>query len=120
MRKFLLITTTTLLLASCVAGPKPLYNWDRYENVSYSYLKTKNDKTTKALLEDYKKMMAKPNGSRKVVPPGVNADYGFMLIQLGKTEEGRTFLEKEIKLYPESKIFIDRILLMTAETKWEI
>ncbi len=117
MRNIFIITISTLLLASCASGPKPLYNWGRYENVSYGYLKTKNDKTTKALLEDYKKIMVKQNGSRKTVPPGVNADYGFLLIQSGKTAEGRTYLEKEIALYPEAKVFIDRILLMTAETK---
>ncbi|MES2727097.1 MAG: DUF4810 domain-containing protein [Bacteroidota bacterium] len=114
MNKILLATIAIIALASCQTANKPLYNWSRYESASYSYLKTKNDKTTKALLEDYKRIVTKQTGSRKVVPPGVYADYGFLLIQTGKTTEGRAFLEKEIALYPEAKSFIDRILLMTA------
>jgi len=47
-----------------------------------------------------------------VPPPGLYADYAFILLQIGKTEEGKTFLLKEVELYPESKTFIDRILKM--------
>ena len=46
------------------------------------------------------------------MPPGIYADYGFVLLQSGKTEEGNAMLEKEISLYPESKIFIARIIKM--------
>jgi hypothetical protein len=38
------------------------------------------------------------------------ADYGFFLIQRGDLKKGKESLNKEILLYPESKIFIDRIL----------
>jgi hypothetical protein len=33
-----------------------------------------------------------------------------MLIQSGKTEEGITYLKREIEIYPESKVFIERII----------
>ena len=46
------------------------------------------------------------------MPPGVYADYGYILLQIGKTDEGKELLMKEVELYPESKIFIDRILKM--------
>ncbi len=119
MKKILFLAVTAIMLASCQTANKPLYSWSKYESVSYAYLKSKNDKSTKALLEDYKKIVAKQTGSRKQVPPGVYADYGFLLIQNGRTAEGRAFLKKEIAIYPESKIFIDRILLMTEQEKDE-
>ena len=52
----------------------------------------------------------KQNDLRKVVPPGLYAEYGYMLYQNGKTEEGLVNLKKEIALYPESAPFISRII----------
>jgi hypothetical protein len=49
------------------------------------------------------------------VPPGVYADYGFILLQASKTDQGREMLEREVALYPESKQFIDRILKLIEE-----
>ena len=43
-------------------------------------------------------------------PPGVCADYGYLLIKKGEVEKGKELLVKETILYPESKLFIDMIL----------
>ena len=42
-------------------------------------------------------------------------DYGFLLIQKGNKADGIANLKKEIALYPESKVFIDRILKLIEE-----
>jgi hypothetical protein len=52
----------------------------------------------------------KQKGIRKVVPPGVNAEYGYLLYKAGKKEEGLALLKAEIKAYPESETFISRII----------
>lgn len=109
MKKIICISFTAFLLASCTTE-KPLYSWDKYETTSYNYLKNSNEKSTQELIETYQKIIEKQRGSRGVVPPGVYADYGFILLQANKMEEGKALLLKEIALYPESKIFIDRIL----------
>jgi hypothetical protein len=114
MRKILIISSLTILLASC-STPKPLYTWDKYEAKSYNYLKNSDEKSTQELIENYKSIIEKQKGTRMVPPPGVYADYGFMLLQAGKTAEGKALLEKEVALYPESKIFIDRILKMLTK-----
>jgi hypothetical protein len=76
-------------------------------------------------------MVNNPGGSRNVVPPGIYAEYGYLLLQqrtlesfegyatkrqrnLFNTddyaslfqEKGIMMLEKEIELYPESETFI--------------
>ena len=48
--------------------------------------------------------------ARGVVPPGVNAEYGYLLVKAGKKEEGLTLLKEEARLYPESEKFISRII----------
>ena len=57
-------------------------------------------------------IIKKQNGTRGMIPPGLYADYGYVLIQSNKIEEGKLMLQKEVELYPESKVFIDRILKM--------
>jgi len=114
MRKIICFLGAVWLLASCTVQ-KPLYSWAKYETVSYNYLKNSDENSTQALIENYQKIIAKQTGSRNVVPPGVYADYGYVLLQVGKTAEGKALLIKEIELYPESKIFIDRILKMLEQ-----
>ena len=109
--KLLLLMIPALMLASCTSK-KPLYSWNGYDKTSYTYLKNNDEKATKALIKNYKTIIEKQKGSRHIVPPGVYADYGFVLLQAGKTKEGSDMLKKEIELYPESKVFIDRVIKM--------
>ena len=57
-----------------------------------------------------KKMIEKQKGLRKTVPPGLNAEYGFLLCKLGKKEEGIKYLKAEMALYPESATYVSRII----------
>ncbi|MCX6228483.1 MAG: DUF4810 domain-containing protein [Bacteroidia bacterium] len=107
MRKVIFIIA--VLLASC-SSQKPLYSWGKYEITSYNYLNNSDEKSTKAIIKAYQKIISSQKGTRKMVPPGVYADYGFVLLQANKTQEGKAMLLKEIALYPESEIFMNRIL----------
>ena len=55
-------------------------------------------------------MIEKQKGLRKTVPPGLNAEYGFLLCKQGKKEEGIKYLKAEIALYPESATYVSRII----------
>ncbi len=111
MKKLILFPFSIFLILSCTVQ-KPLYTWENYETTSYNYLKNSDEKATQELIETYQKIIDKQNGTRMVVPPGIYADYGFLLIKAKKSEEGKAMLAKEVALYPESKIFIDRIFKM--------
>ncbi len=111
MKKVILFLFTIALAASCTTQ-KPLYSWANYNTASYDYLKNSDEKSTKELMDAYQTIIDKQKGARGVVPPGVYADYGFLLLQANKTKEGKEMLAREVTLYPESKIFIDRILKM--------
>jgi hypothetical protein len=111
MKKLAFISIIIFFITSCTTQ-KPLYSWSKYETTSYNFLKNSNEKSTQELIETYQSIIEKQKGTRKVVPPGIYADYGFILLQANKTDEGKALLLKEVQLYPESKIFIDRILKM--------
>ena len=109
MKKFLIGAVITLLAVSCTTT-KPLYDWKGYDDAVYAYTKTSDEKSITNLIKIYEKLIRKSGGSRQVPPPGVCADYGYILIKKGETSKGKELLIKETVLYPESKQFVDRIL----------
>lgn len=105
-----------LLLGSCTTTTAPLYSWNNYEKTSYNYYKKQTPESTQAMLNTYAKIISQQNKStRKVVPPGTYAEYGFLLVQTGKKEEGMAMLKKEMETYPESKVFIERVIKMVEK-----
>ena len=89
--------------------PPAIFYWGNYSTSLYEYKKNPDEKTLathkKALLD----IIAKSPQKRMQVPPGIYAEYGFMLMKEGKVEEGQEYFNKEISLYPESKVFIQRL-----------
>lgn len=109
MKKIFLFGIVVAFFASC-NSTKSLYSWYDYEDATYQYNKKRTDELKTKMLEQYLKLIKKQKGSRKVVPPGLYAEYGYALYMGGKKEEGLDFLKQEIKLYPESETYISRII----------
>lgn len=109
MKKVIVSALCVLALASCQTQ-QPLYSWYDSEHAAYVYTKRTTDETLAKAMAQYEKVINKQVGLRKTVPPGVNAEYGFLLYKAGKREEGLALLEAEKKAYPESEIFISRII----------
>ena len=106
-----LVAADVLILAACGTTTPVMYNWYGYTNTTYQYVKEGDEDSNEKLLEVYQKIMdGQADTIRQTVPPGVCADYGYMLVKGGKVEEGKALLLKEKELYPESTAFIDNIL----------
>lgn len=108
-RMYLLVAVISMFAISC-APTKPLYNWKGYDDAVYAYTKASDENSNENLIKVYTKLIKNSGGTRKVPPPGVCADYGYILIKKGEIAKGKELLVKETVLYPESKMFIDRIL----------
>ena len=98
------IAAFAFLALSC--GSTKLYSWYDYQEDYYHYLKNADNESLEDLTKTYQKIVEKQKESRGVVPPGIYADYGWLLLQSGKTEEGKAMLAKEVVLYPESEVFV--------------
>lgn len=111
MKNFTKLMLVAIVLSSCA---KPMYYWGDYDGAFYSHQKNLDDKSARKLLAAYKDMVnnAKKKSVRQVPPPGIYADYGFMLIKEGREREGERMLEKEMQTYPESAFFIQQLLKM--------
>ncbi len=110
MKKILLASITVLAMSSCATTPNTLYAWHDYADKTYEYSKKPTDELKTQVLEEYRLMIEKQDGTRKTVPPGMYAEYGYMLYKSGKQEEGLKYMRQEIDLYPESEKYISRII----------
>jgi hypothetical protein len=115
MKVSILVFFLAMVLTSCTSTNNILYNWGDYEKASYEYLNKSDEKSAERLAKRYQEIINYQNNIRAVVPPGVYADYGFLLTQEGNTQLGKEMLRKEIALYPESEIFINRVLKIIEE-----
>ena len=109
MRKLFILVGCVIALSSCTTQ-KTLYSWYDSEDATYTYTKRGTDETLAKAMAQYEKVINKQKGIRKTVPPGINAEYGFLLYKAGKKEEGLALLKAEINAYPESEKFISRII----------
>jgi hypothetical protein len=109
MRKLFIAAICVIAFTSC-ATQKSLYTWYDSEDATYKYTKRGTEELLTKAMAQYEKVISKQKGIRKVVPPGVNAEYGYLLYKAGKKEEGLALLKAEIKAYPESETFISRII----------
>jgi hypothetical protein len=109
MKKVFLLISVGMMVVSC-STTAPLYSWYNSEDASYQYTKRLTEKELTEAMAQYEMVIQKQKGSRATVPPGVNAEYGYMLVKAGKKEQGLALLKSEMELYPESKVFISRIV----------
>ena len=110
MKKLFIATVAVLTLSSCGTVQPNLYSWYDSEDATYQYTKRASEEKLAEAMAQYKKVITMQKGARKVVPPGVNAEYGYLLVKAGQKKEGMTLLKEEIALYPESEKFISRII----------
>jgi hypothetical protein len=114
-RLLLTVGLTALFLGGCVTPEPPLYRWGNYEQVIYRGYKNpgSSDPVTDAelLAED----MARTEAEGKQVPPGVRIHLGYLYFEQGRTDEARALFELEKQIFPESTVFVDRLLERTGE-----
>ena len=137
MKKLLILTIVTFCLTSC-GITSSLYYWGgvqsgatTYENLAYRNYDKQTPESLCKLICMYEDVVSNPGGTRRMPPPGICAEYGYMLLipenasifaehatSMQKRtfsssdyasffpEKGRQLLQKEVEVYPESAKFI--------------
>lgn len=145
MKRVLYLAIAVVLLSSC-GMTKSLYYWGgtqngttTYENLAYQSYDKQTPKSLCNLVAAYENMVTNPGGTRQVPPPGICAEYGYLLLQPETAEtflnnatpiqkklfnsedysalfqeRGKELLQKEIELYPESAMFIEPLIKKLA------
>ena len=106
-----LILVLAILGSGCANITEAGYYWGDY---SYTYLKTIRDPSTESNeqhTESLRKIIAVSEERKLKAPPGVNAELAFWLLKLNpNSTEAQSLFEREIDIYPESRVFIERLL----------
>lgn len=98
------------LLTACASPTPSLYQWGSYEQQVYAIYndpgKVPPEQQIGKLEEDYQKARA----TSKSVPPGFHAHLGYLYFGVGKLDQARQSFATEKSLFPESAVYMDRIL----------
>jgi hypothetical protein len=95
-----------LLALSGCATSTGTYDWGRYEDSLY--LRYAEQDFGQAQREVYE-MLPQPGHPRRV-PPGVYADYGFLLYRRGDRDGAIAYFEREKAAFPESALLMNKLI----------
>ena len=132
------ILAAGLLLSACGPVSHSLYNWGgtsrgatEYERKAYNLSSKQSPESICAMMMMYQELIYAPGGSREVPPPGICAEYAWLLAQpetadifakyatdrqkavfkftdyaSGFLGVSRELFEQEMQYYPESIVFL--------------
>ena len=152
MKRLSTLILLAVLVTSCgVSSPSSLYYWggtsrgtSTYEDLGYRSYKEQTPQVVCSLICAYEDMVSNPGGLRQVPPPGICAEYAYLLLQedtpsifaTNATESQRKVFEssdyaslfkekaealfaREIELYPESQTFIVPLVRNSRNDSYE-
>jgi hypothetical protein len=109
-RMVFLIMLAVFALAGCAHQPQTLYQWGSYEDQVYAMYNDPGKVPIEEQLQNLEKDYERIRASNAAPPPGFNAHLGYLYFQTGKTEQALKSFENEKSLFPESTIYMDRLI----------
>ncbi len=94
-------------LSTGCATDDNLYYWGKYEKTLYRHYRNPDDMLE--LVGEIGTIIEKGEELGRV-PPGLYAEYGYLLLELGESQRAAVFFEKEKATWPESAYFMDAML----------
>jgi hypothetical protein len=110
-RLVLVLGVLLVVLPGC-ATTTSKYDWGKYDPSLYSYYKDPTKVTE--LYESLDAVIKAADSKRALVPPGIYAEYGYLQLQQGKSQEAVQLFRKEETHWPESKVFMDRMIQVAS------
>ena len=109
-----------VVLASALGGCAPrLYYWGQYEDSLHTRVTDASPEGRQKAFRMLEQTIQAAEQAGQRVPPGVYADYGYLLYQGNRPDEAVRYLRKEVELYPEAKPLMDSIIsrIVQQQTK---
>ena len=107
--KFLpLIPVIVALFTGCSAPT--IYSWGHYEDLVYRSYAEPGKLIPEDQILKMEEDLEKARSRNKPVHPGFYAHLGYLYAQTGKFDLARQALETEKAQFPESAVFVDRLI----------
>jgi hypothetical protein len=112
MRKLIGVLTiaVVLTLSGCATVTEAGYYWGKYSSTLYDYTKNPSDETMAAHVEELEEIVSESAERELRVPPGVHAELGYIRAKQGDDATAIAHYESEMVLYPESRLFLERVV----------
>lgn len=101
------VGVSLLLLCGCAAQHER-YDWGNYQASLYVYYK--NPASEAKLVQSLQGLIATSTQTGRPVAPGIYAEYGYLLMQQGKSQDAIAAFRQEESHWPESKVFMDQMV----------
>ena len=111
MKYFLISMLVVIFTYNCATSPSGYY-WGNYSGVLYNYKKNPNDESLDTLINELRKIIEINDSNNMRTPPGIHAELGYRLAQKNEKGSALNEFQNEMSDYPESKTFIERVLIM--------
>lgn len=105
--KRIALLTLLLAVAACQPAKPPIYSWGSYEKSLYGYYKVPGNPAPLTISLEEMIATGKKQGR---VPPGIYAEYGYLLLTQGKKSEAIANFEAEKATWPESTILMNTMI----------
>lgn len=109
-------TVLTLLFSLCGCVPQTQYAWNSYDSKLYNHYKdpSQMEEFSQALKETVEEAE-----SSNRVPPGIYAEYGFLMYEQGNSLQAIQYYQKEADKWPESRAFMTK-MINTAQKRSKV
>ncbi|MEO8445101.1 MAG: DUF4810 domain-containing protein [Gammaproteobacteria bacterium] len=105
-----LLPVALLVLAAGCASVSEQYSWGGYEDQIYLSYARPGDMPPERQAEGMEKDYQVARAANRRMPPGWHAQLGYVYYQLGRLDQAEQQLRTEKAEYPESAVFVDRLM----------
>lgn len=98
-----------LFMSGC-SGTKPMYEYAGYSESFYQLKQNGDAQAQMQWKNTLEESIEKSNAQAIRIPPGINANLGYIYLKLNDTAKAISYFKAEKALYPESGIFMDRLI----------
>lgn len=112
MRRLVLVGAAAVaaLAGGCAQKPQLLYTWGSYEESIYQSHADPGKVPPEAQIDALERDYQVARAANRRMPPGWHAHLGYLYYEAGKADQARQELLTEKAEFPESAVFVDRLL----------
>lgn len=110
------VSMSALFLSGCATTAIP-YQYGNYSESYYSFKKEPGDESLLEWKNSMMKVIEESEESSFRVPPGIYANLGYLSLKQNNLDEALVFFTKEKQTYPQSTVFMDRLIEKTKSAK---
>ena len=95
------------LFFSLIGCAHTRYDWNKYDTKLYKHYKDPSNK--EEFIQALKEILDDAESVGKV-PPGIYAEYGFVMYEQGNNQQAVLYFQKEADKWPESRAFMTKLI----------